>query len=731
MLSRSLARACLVRAALPRRAVLSKALTPIRPLPITAHRLIAPISMRGYAAAAVRQVETESDDFFADSIPPASPPTETFTPAIPAAASAPSAPSAPVGVPFTSIKGRIDHDTFKALTFKPFKLTAMSEVQRRVMELMPFLAGGKMRGPAREAAEAEGRSIEPEEGSREDLLVKAKTGTGKTIAFLVPALDARIHTLEKLADAHPLSDTNAKRGLAMRELTRSTVGALIISPTRELATQIANEATKLCTWHKEFQVQLLVGGGSRMGQLKDWKRGRKDVVVATPGRLKDLLDEPVVADAIATTDLLILDEADTLLEMGFAKELNYIIDQLPKERQTFLFSATVSPQIAQIARESLKPKHQVIDCVPKNESNTHAHIPQFYTVLDSAAQQVPHVLRILAQDLIQKPDSKSIVFLNTTKQTMLFATLLRELNDLLPSRMAVHEIHSKLDQRQRSRASERFRRDRMPSVLVTSDVSARGVDYPGVTRVIQIGIPSTPEQYIHRVGRTGRAGGAGRGDLVLLPWEGDYVKSLRGVPIKPVTVDDLQADLTENSTNMYLERLEAMDQRVAEFLPTLDPEAVEEVFMSLLGFYASKTEDLRVGHRQVLDGLKEWAVGGGGLDEAPHVSSNMLAKLGMTERKLAGRSFGSGSGSRGGSRFGRSGFRSGGGFRGDSGSRGGFGSRDGYGSRDDGGSRGGYGSRNDGGSRGGYVSRDSGGSRSGYGSRDDGGFRGGRAGGRY
>jgi ATP-dependent RNA helicase MSS116 len=153
-------------------------------LPSTALRLAVPISIRGYAAAAVRQVETESDDFFADSVPPTARTTESFSPAVPAAPSAPSAPAAPAapaGVPFTSIKGRIDHDTFKALTFKPFKLTAMSEVQRRVMELMPFLAGGKMRGPAREEAEAEGRSIEPEEGSREDLLVKAKTGTGKTI----------------------------------------------------------------------------------------------------------------------------------------------------------------------------------------------------------------------------------------------------------------------------------------------------------------------------------------------------------------------------------------------------------------------------------------------------------------------------------------------------------------------------------------------------------------------
>jgi ATP-dependent RNA helicase MSS116 len=190
-----------------------------------------------------------------------------------------------------------------------------------------------------------------------------------------------------------------------RALTKSHVGTLIISPTRELATQIANEALKVCTWHKQMEVQLLVGGMSRSNQLRQWSKGRKDIVVATPGRLKDMLSEPIVRDAMANADMLILDEADTLLEMGFTNDLNFIIDHLPKDRQTFLFSATVSKEIAQIARKSLRQNHDVIDCVPKNESNTHQHIPQYYTILPSEKDQLPHIIRSIAHDQLVNPNS--------------------------------------------------------------------------------------------------------------------------------------------------------------------------------------------------------------------------------------------------------------------------------------------------------------------------------------
>ncbi|WWC86961.1 uncharacterized protein L201_001842 [Kwoniella dendrophila CBS 6074] len=693
----SLARASMaVNSVMSRRSVLASR-TILRPTTITASRLDKSISLqdilssRGYSAAAQPKqddeffftepiqsqsqtsssnstsaspastssssIKSEEDGFFAPSLTEQPTSSSSSSPTSTEGSSSRTGPVVDL-VPFESLKGKIDHNTLKALTFKPFQLKAMSEVQKRVLGLMPSLGGGKLRGPARE----DGEAVDEQAQEREDLLVKAKTGTGKTIAFLVPAIDARINKVNELVKT-PYPDgtlpDRAAQGRNERAITRSHVGTLIISPTRELATQIANEALKLCTWHKEMQVRLLVGGESRHRQLKDWKRGRKDIVVATPGRLKDLLSEEEVKSAIEFTDQLILDEADTLLDMGFSQDLNHIISHLPKERQTFLFSATVSREIAAIARKSLKQGHKVIDCVPKNESNVHLHIPQHYTVVPSAADQIPHILRLIAHDQLLNPHSKIIVFLNTTKLTMLTATLIRELKDSLPKDINVYEIHSRLDQNQRSRASERYRRDTKPSVLVTSDVSARGVDYPGVTRVIQVGIPASSEQYIHRVGRTGRGGKeGGRGDLVLLPFESGFIDRLHKIPIKQVETRELSSEVNElvrsDGKEEYLERLNGIPEAITNLMPSLDSEAIEEVFTSMIGYYMGKNDQLNVNSHEILQGLKDWSVEAAGLPEPPYLSPGFLQKLGLGSNRK------SGFGGRSGGGFG--GGRSSGGF---------------------------------------------------------------------
>lgn len=440
------------------------------------------------------------------------------------------------------------------------------------------------------------------------------------------------------------AEDRATGGQVRRSTAKSSVGALIISPTRELATQIANEAIKVCQWNKDLNVRLFVGGMSRYQQLKEFQRNRKDILVATPGRMKDLLSEPEVRNAVADTQTLILDEADTLLEMGFSKDLNHIISSLPAERQTFLFSATVSPEIREIARKSLKPDHMFIDCVPKNETNVHTHIPQYYHPLSSASEQIPETLKLIAQDQMENPDSKIILFLPTTKATMLWATLLRELNNTLPNRTQVHEIHSGLDQRRRSRASDNFRQDRRPSVLVTSDVSARGVDYPGVTRVIQVGCPSSAEQYIHRVGRTGRGGkSGGRGDLVLLPFEHGFANHLLPkIPIKRVD----SKETAESLSRLFSpDQLEAIDTQTRELLPTLDSEAIREVYTAYLGYYSGRTDTLRCNPSEIYEGLQEWSTGAAGLEEPPHLSTMLLNKLGFGKPKPK---FGFGGSGRGG-----------------------------------------------------------------------------------
>ena len=192
---------------------------------------------------------------------------------------------------FSTIRTKVNPDTLRAITKKPFTHVHMSPVQAAVLPLLPELA--------RPYNENES------DGPPRDLLVKAKTGTGKTLGFLVPAIEARIRAVDKAGvdaleknggrpDARVVE--NAKRAYA-----KKTVGTVIISPTRELATQIAHEAMKLTHWHKGFEVKLFTGGSSKGYQLRDFSRGRNDIVVATPGRIRDVLEtNPDVSEVLTT-----------------------------------------------------------------------------------------------------------------------------------------------------------------------------------------------------------------------------------------------------------------------------------------------------------------------------------------------------------------------------------------------------------------------------------------------
>lgn len=203
------------------------------------------------------------------------------------------------GVPFASLQGKVSNDTLKALTVKPFNLKHMSPVQSEVLPLLPQIAEPYSADPP-----ADGSPRPPR-----DLLVKARTGTGKTLAFLVPAVEARLKAIDAYAkqavkDAGLTSD-KALEARAKRIFTREHVGTLIISPTRELATQIANEALRLTHHQPGFEVRLFVGGASKRMQMRDWMKGRRDIVVSTPGRLRDLLNsEPEVVRGLSKTQLV-------------------------------------------------------------------------------------------------------------------------------------------------------------------------------------------------------------------------------------------------------------------------------------------------------------------------------------------------------------------------------------------------------------------------------------------
>ncbi|KAF8122709.1 DEAD-domain-containing protein [Boletus edulis] len=565
---------------------------------------------------------------------------------------------------FKYLKDRVNHHTLKALTVHPFQFETMTPVQERVTALLPDIA---------RPWDPEG--IIPPDISRpfplnwqppvvdwnapRDILVRAKTGTGKTFAYIIPAIESRFNYIEhhaKLAVVNAgLEGSPSISGRARHAYRRRSAGPLVLAPTRELAIQIACDAQKLTTHQRDFVVQLLVGGSGRARQMKDWMESSSDLVVATPGRLRDLLtNEPEFRRGLKNCPMLILDEADTLLSMGFRDDIDAIVSFLPRSpvRQTFLFSATMPRAVRQLASWILSPNHTFIDVttsepcltprrqkehmVPTNpavpcddELTTHDHIEQFYTLCSTASDQLPTLLKLLAHDqLIRGPSSKVIVFCPTVQTAELFSTLLRSLaEEALPDNATeILTMHSKMKQADRDRTRVSFHKagrtqDGRPTVLVSSDVSARGVDYPGVTRVIQIGVPSKETMYIHRIGRMARgidSFGLGKGkennrplaraDLLLLPWEAGYMKwQLTSLPIKPISVSVLDSQLASLSPKPSTLTTEFLKSAFLEIQRRIDPADVRRTAASLLGYYLPLTPSLRLQPNGVLSGVSSWA----------------------------------------------------------------------------------------------------------------------------
>jgi ATP-dependent RNA helicase MSS116 len=213
--------------------------------------------------------------------------------------------------------------------------------------------------------------------------------------------------------------------------------------------------------------------------------------------------------------------------MGFQRDIGNILGRLPppSTRHNLLFSATVSKDIRRIANDSLKEGYRDIDTVPANHIDTHLKIKQSYLVVPFK-QQLSILYQTFEKHQKESPNSKIICFLPTTK-------IVQTCSEIF-TRMGVpnYQIHSKLSQASRSKVSADFRMSRS-SILFTTDVSARGVDYPGVTLVIQLGAPTSRDQYIHRIGRTGRAGNDGQALIILSPFEKNFLNHLNELPIKP------------------------------------------------------------------------------------------------------------------------------------------------------------------------------------------------------
>lgn len=302
-----------------------------------------------------------------------------------------------------------------------------------------------------------------------DLIAIAQTGTGKTASFVLPMIDV-------LAN-----------GRARARMPRS----LILEPTRELAAQVAENFEKYGKYHK-LSMALLIGGVQMGDQVKALEKG-VDVLIATPGRLMDLFERGKIL--LTGCEMLVIDEADRMLDMGFIPDIEHICTKLPTTRQTLLFSATMPPPIKKLADKFLSnPKY--IEVARPATANT--NIEQF--LVNVAPMKKREVLR----DLIRSENaSNAIIFCNRK-------TTVRELNTSLQRHgMRSGEIHGDIDQATRQKQLEAFKNGDI-DYLVASDVAARGLDVKGVSHVFNFDAPWHPDDYVHRIGRTGRAGAKGR-----------------------------------------------------------------------------------------------------------------------------------------------------------------------------------------------------------------------------
>jgi ATP-dependent RNA helicase RhlE len=309
-----------------------------------------------------------------------------------------------------------------------------------------------------------------------DLIATAQTGTGKTAAFLLPVLH---HLL-----GHP----------------RGTTRALVLTPTRELARQIDDVCLGLA-YHTTLRVELLVGGAA-MGPQEKALRAGAELLVATPGRLLDHMRQSQARfDQVRT---LVLDEADRMLDMGFLPDIKRVIARLPARRQTLLFSATMPPVIAKLAREIL---HRPETVQVGRRSAPAVGITQ------AAYPVAEHLKTALLRHLLRNMDMPSVLVFTRTRRGAR-----RLARTIAADGFAVAELHSDLTQPQRTRAMEGFRRAKF-QVLVATNIAARGLDVDHITHVISLDVPSVPDDYVHRVGRTARAEAEGDAFVLVAPAE--------------------------------------------------------------------------------------------------------------------------------------------------------------------------------------------------------------------
>jgi ATP-dependent RNA helicase DeaD len=365
-----------------------------------------------------------------------------------------------------------------------------------------------------------------------DIIGQAQTGTGKTCAFGIPAIE-------------------------MLDPAVTGVQVLILCPTRELAIQVSEELKNVCKFKKGIKILPIYGGQSIDRQIMALK-GKPQIIVGTPGRVMDHMRRHTLK--LGTLKMIILDEADEMLNMGFREDIDTILEDIPKDRQTLLFSATMPKEILDLTKLY---QNDPILIKTVHKELTIPSIEQYYLEVRESSK-----LELLCRLIDAKNIKLALVFCNTKKRV-------DELTSSLQTRgYSAEALHGDMKQSERDRVMAKFRKGTI-DILVATDVAARGIDVNNIEAVFNYDIPSDEEYYVHRIGRTGRAGKAGVSysfifgrDIYKLKDIQMYTKS-EIFPMKPPSISDVEEIKLEGAVNEVLNLLESPD-RFTKYHPAIE-----------------------------------------------------------------------------------------------------------------------------------------------------------------
>ncbi|GAN00825.1 DEAD-domain-containing protein [Mucor ambiguus] len=398
-----------------------------------------------------------------------------------------------------------------------------------------------------------------------DVVVEAVTGSGKTLSFVVPILEKLLRREEPLKNHE--------------------IGAVIITPTRELAQQIHSVFQLFVQDHEredDIRLALYIGGSTSLAEdISSFKKEHPRILIGTPGRLEELLTKSGQLVNTKELEVLVMDEADRLLDMGFSKQISSIIAQLPKQRRTGLFSATMTDAISELIRAGLRNPVRIVvkveDLANKGAvQRTPATLDIDYLVCD-ADQKLLQTARILEAELADEGGSrKFIVYFATCAMVDYFYKILSRLPSLKP--FSFHSLHGQMDTKRRSATYTSFTElsPAIPAVLLCTDVASRGLDISDLDYVIQLDPPQDPKAFSHRCGRAGRAGRKGRATVILVRGREevyiDFLK-LRKIPIQrrsyimpDLTLFDNSIAAGEDQDDDRATSVEVKDGSVSDFV---------------------------------------------------------------------------------------------------------------------------------------------------------------------